>query len=88
MQETFLEVCDIIRDIRPDIIFSHWRGSFHRDHRFTSFFYHSYIRRAAYQIAMEGSFLAALPGIVRTLPAHVVRGLYYLENWEDLEEYQ
>lgn len=74
-QETFLEVCDIIRDIRPDIIFSHWRGSFHRDHR------------AAYQIAMEGSFLAALPGIVRTLPAHVVRGLYYLENWEDLEEY-
>lgn len=49
---------------------------------------------------MEGSFLAALEGIKRSHPHHLVRGLYYLgnfhiwkiiiylENWEDLEDYK
>jgi LmbE family N-acetylglucosaminyl deacetylase len=74
-QEVFLEVCDIIRELRPDIVFAHWRGSFHRDHR------------AAYTIAMEASFLAALPGIKRALPAHCIRGMYYLDNWEDQEDW-
>ena len=36
---------------------------------------------------MEGGFLAALPGIQRDDPAHLIRGLYYLENWEDMEDY-
>ncbi len=75
-EATIHEVCDLIRRLRPDIVLTHWRGSFHRDHRLT------------YQIVMEGGFLAALPGIQRQDPAHLIRGLYYLENWEDLEEYQ
>jgi LmbE family N-acetylglucosaminyl deacetylase len=75
-ERTIHEMCDCIRRLRPDIVLTHWRGSFHRDHR------------AAYQIVMEGGFLAALPGIRRSEPAHRVRGLYYLENWEDMEEYQ
>jgi len=76
------ELCDILRQIRPDIVLTHWRGSFHRDHCNT------------YRITMEAALLAALPGIRRMdhagtpLPAHVVKGLYYLENWEDLEEYE
>lgn len=74
-QATIYEMCDLIRRIKPDIVLTHWRGSYHRDHR------------AAYNITMEGGFLAALPGIKRTEPAHLIRGLYYLENWEDLEEY-
>lgn len=74
-EKTHLEMCDLVRSLRPDIILTHWRGSFHRDHR------------ATYEITMEGSFLAALAGIQRKDPAHLVRGLYYLENWEDLEEY-
>jgi len=69
-------MCDLIRRMRPDIVLTHWRGSYHRDHR------------ATYTIVMEGGFLAALPGIKRAAPAHLIRGLYYLENWEDLEEYQ
>jgi N-acetylglucosamine malate deacetylase 1 len=73
---TIHEMCDLIRKLRPNIVLTHWRGSFHRDHR------------AAYQITMEGGFLAALPGIQRSQPAHLIRGLYYLENWEDMEEYQ
>lgn len=73
--DTFWEMCDLIRRLKPDIVLTHWRGSFHRDHR------------AAYQITMEGGFLAALPAIRRAAPAHLIRGLYYLENWEDAEDY-
>lgn len=68
-------ICDLIRRLRPDIVLTHWRGSFHRDHR------------AAYTLTMEGGFLAALPDVRRAAPAHLIRGLYYLENWEDLEDY-
>lgn len=75
-EPTIMEVCDLIRGLKPDIIVGHWRGSFHRDHR------------NAYEIMMEASFLAALPAIERSQPAHVIKGMYYLENWEDLEEYQ
>jgi LmbE family N-acetylglucosaminyl deacetylase len=74
-QETVHDMCDRIRALRPDIVLTHWRGSFHRDHRNT------------YEIVMEGGFLAALPGIQRRDPAHLIRGLYYLENWEDMEDY-
>ena len=74
-QDTIHEMCDLVRRLRPDVVLTHWRGSFHRDHR------------AAYQITMDGGFLAALPDIKRAQPAHLIRGLYYLENWEDLEEY-
>lgn len=74
-EATHWEMCDLIRRLRPDIVLTHWRGSFHRDHR------------AAYQITMEGGFLAALPAIQRAEPAHLIRGLYYLENWEDMEDY-
>ncbi|MBN1491075.1 MAG: PIG-L family deacetylase, partial [Phycisphaerae bacterium] len=72
---TIHEMCDLVRRLRPDIVLTHWRGSFHRDHR------------AAYTIVMEGGFLAALPGIERAAPAHLMRGLYYLENWEDMDDY-
>lgn len=75
-QGTIYEMCDLIRRLKPDIVLTHWRGSFHRDHR------------AAYELTMEGGFLAALPDIKRTQPAHLIRGLYYLENWEDMEGYQ
>ncbi|HOA75491.1 MAG TPA: PIG-L family deacetylase [Phycisphaerae bacterium] len=74
-RRTIDQMCDLIRHLKPDIVLTHWRGSFHRDHR------------AAYDITMEGGFLAALPGIQREEPAHLIRGLYYLENWEDMEDY-
>jgi LmbE family N-acetylglucosaminyl deacetylase len=74
-EQTVNEMCDHIRRLRPDIVLTHWRGSFHRDHR------------SCHTIVMEGGFLAALPGIERDQPAHLIRGLYYLENWEDMEDY-
>ncbi len=72
---TIHAMCDTIRRLRPNIILTHWRGSFHRDHR------------ACHEIVMEGAFLAALPAVKREHPAHLLRGLYYLENWEDMEDY-
>lgn len=72
---TIHEMCDLVRRLKPDVVLTHWRGSYHRDHR------------ATYDVVMEGGFLAALPGIKRSEPAHLIRGLYYLENWEDLEDY-
>ena len=74
-QDSKWEMCDLLRELQPDIVLTHWRGSFHRDHR------------ATYDLVMEGGFLAALPGIQRAMPAHLIRGLYFLENWEDLEQY-
>ena len=66
-----LEVADIIREEKPDIIITHWHGSIHRDHRNTA------------AIVEEARFYAGLPTIERELPAHYVSTLYYADNWED-----
>ena len=69
--EVKLIICDAIRELKPDIIVTHWKGSFHRDHVNT---YHN---------VTDGIFYAGLPAIKRKLPAHHVKGLYFAENWED-----
>lgn len=68
-----LQVCDLIRGARPTAILTHWKGSLHKDHV------------ATHQIVHDAIFYAALPGIRRELPAHSIAGLYYPENWEDME---
>jgi LmbE family N-acetylglucosaminyl deacetylase len=70
------KVCDVIREIKPDIVITHWKGSFHKDHI------------ACHHVAMEGVFYAAVPGIKRPLPAHPIRLMYFAENWEDPFDYQ
>ncbi len=74
--EVKLKICDTVRQLRPDIVITHWQGSFHRDHR------------NCHVNVMEGVFWAALPGIVRALPPHCITALYYAENWEDPYDYQ
>lgn len=74
--EAKLKVCDAVRQLKPDIVITHWHGSFHRDHR------------NCHTNTMEGVFWAALPGIARALPAHCVNALYYAENWEDPYDYK
>ncbi|MFA5859426.1 MAG: PIG-L family deacetylase [Elusimicrobiota bacterium] len=66
-----LAVTDIIREIKPDIVLTHWKGSFHKDHRNT------------YYIVEEAVFYAALPGIKTKFPPWSVKQLYYTDNWED-----
>jgi LmbE family N-acetylglucosaminyl deacetylase len=70
-EEVKLEVCDIIRELKPDIIITHWRGSIHKDHENTHW------------IVQDARFYAGLKTIERAHPAHYVPQLYYADNWED-----
>ncbi len=64
-------VCDLIRQYKPDVIVTHWRGSWHKDHQ------------ACYDIVQDAIFYAALPAMVRNLPPHSVARLFFDDNWED-----
>jgi LmbE family N-acetylglucosaminyl deacetylase len=67
-------VAGVIRQVKPDYIFTHWRNSMHRDHSRT------------YTIVTEAVLLASLAGIDTGKPPYRgVRAVYYAENWEDKE---
>jgi N-acetylglucosamine malate deacetylase 1 len=79
--EVKFKVADLIRQKKPSVILTHWKGSMHKDHT------------AAYHIVEDAVFYAALPAIKRTnpdgsdLPAHWARVLYP-ENWEDMDGFR
>ncbi|HZU13508.1 MAG TPA: PIG-L deacetylase family protein [Chloroflexota bacterium] len=75
-QAIALEVADIIRELRPDVVITHWKNSIHTDHR------------NAHIIAQDALFYAALPRIERSRPAHWVPKVFYSENWEDMEGFE
>jgi LmbE family N-acetylglucosaminyl deacetylase len=68
--------CDIIREVQADIVVTHWKGSFHKDHVNT------------YKNVMDAVFLAGLPGYERGYPAYRVKHVYFTDNWEDWEDYE
>ena len=70
-EEAALTVGDIIREHRPEIVISHWSGSWHKDHR------------NAFAIVRDAIFYAGLGSLGRAHPAHAPARLYYAENWED-----
>lgn len=74
-QKIQLEICDVIREVKPDIVITSWKGSFHRDHV------------AAHINTVRGVSYAGLAPLERPLPAHRVSKVYFTENWEDLEDY-
>jgi len=69
-------VNDIIRRIQPTHIITHWKNSIHKDHTYT------------HAIVTDAVLLASLEGVESEYPRHRgVRGIYYTENWEDMEGY-
>lgn len=66
-------LCDQIRDHKPGALLTHWRGSWHKDHK------------ACYEIANDAVFYAGLPAITRRQPAHQVPKVLFADNWEDAE---
>jgi len=72
-EEIKFQVCDLIRQEKPTIILTHWKGSIHKDHV------------ATHEIVRDAIFYAALPAIKRESPAHRVQGVYFPENWEDMD---
>ena len=74
--ESTMAVCDVIREQKPEIVITHWSGSFHKDHQ------------NCHLIVHDAIFYAALGTIERKLPAHGVSKVYYADNWEDANNYQ
>ncbi len=70
-EEAKFAVCDLIRQYKPSTIVTHWKGSWHKDHR------------ACYDIVDDAIFYAGLPAIVRKEPAHGIKKLFFADNWED-----
>jgi N-acetylglucosamine malate deacetylase 1 len=75
-EEVQWQIADLIRKHRPDVLLTHWKGSFHRDHR------------ATHVNVMESLFLASLPAFKREYPAHGGFKVYFAENWEDWDDYR
>ena len=72
-----LYVADVIRQVKPQYIITHWKKSIHKDHSRTS------------AIVQDAVLLASLDGVVTAHPAHRgIRGIWYAENWEDAEDFQ
>jgi LmbE family N-acetylglucosaminyl deacetylase len=73
-QEVELQVADIIREVKPDVVIAHWNDSIHSDHSNASI------------IAEQARFYAGLP-MEHELPRHGVSRFVYAENWEDQENF-
>jgi LmbE family N-acetylglucosaminyl deacetylase len=72
-----LYVANIIRQVKPTFVLTHWQKSIHKDHSRTS------------AIVQDAVLLASLEGVVTGTPAHRgIRGIWYAENWEDGEGFQ
>lgn len=70
-------VANVIRQVRPAYIITHWTSSIHKDHSTTS------------ALVRDAVLLASLAGVVTGTPPHTdVRGVYYADNWEDAEGFQ
>jgi N-acetylglucosamine malate deacetylase 1 len=70
-------VADVIRQVKPQFIITHWQKSIHKDHSRTS------------AIVQDAVLLASLDGVVTAHPAHRgIRGIWYAENWEDAEDFK
>lgn len=73
---TALAVCDVLRDLRAEVVITHWNGSWHKDHR------------AASELTKMAVFYAALPTLDRERPPHIASLLLFGENWEDDEGFR
>jgi len=74
--EVVFEVCDIIRELKPDVLITHWQNSIHMDHRNT------------HRIALDARFYAGLKRVDRARPSHWVDQVYFSENWEDMDGFE
>ena len=74
-EESTLAVSDVIREHKPDVIVTHWSGSWHKDHQ------------NCHLIVRDAVFYAALETLVRSRPVHSVSKVFYADNWEDASNF-
>ncbi|RKP52960.1 PIG-L family deacetylase [Cohnella endophytica] len=75
-EEMRYRVCDVIRQVKPNVIITHFKNSMHKDHMTT------------HRIVNDARFFAGLAAMKRELPSHFASKLYYAENWEDAVDYK
>jgi LmbE family N-acetylglucosaminyl deacetylase len=69
-------VAEVIRQMRPSLVITHWRESIHRDHA------------ATHAIVVDAVLLAAIDAGKSGEPPHRGTRVWYAENWEDTQEFQ
>jgi len=74
-EESAVRVCDAIREHKPEIVITHWSGSWHKDHQ------------NCHLIVRDAVFYAGLETLARKHPAHAVSKVFYAENWEDADKF-
>lgn len=72
--EPAFELAKLIRELRPNVVVTHWRMSIHEDHIAT----HHIVRRAIFMASNPHFEIGGMK------PSQYPR-LYYAENWEDAE---
>jgi LmbE family N-acetylglucosaminyl deacetylase len=75
-EEAQMRLADVIRQYKPTVILTHWKGSFHRDHNNT----HTNV--------LASLFFAGLRTFEREYPPHAPAQIYFAENWEDMEGFR
>ena len=74
-EENALRIARLIREERPEEVFTHWSGSFHPDHR------------NARLLVKHAVFLASLPLEDENHPPFLAK-LMFSENWEDMAGFE
>lgn len=70
-------VADVIRQVKPTVIITHWKNSTHKDHKNT------------HDITVDAVLMAGLEAVKTAHPPYSgVRSIYYAENWEDPDDFQ
>jgi LmbE family N-acetylglucosaminyl deacetylase len=70
-------VAEVIRQVKPNYVITHWKASLHKDHRNT------------YAIVTDAVLLAEVETLKTDHAAYRgVRGVYYADNWEDSEGFR
>lgn len=76
-EEARMYVADIIRQVKPRVIITHWKNSMHKDHKNT------------HDITVDAVLMAGLAAVKTAHPPYSgVRSIYYAENWEDPDDFQ
>jgi len=70
-------VADVIRQVKPNYVITHWKNSFHKDHSATS------------AITRDAVLMAELEAVKTDHPPYRdVRGVFYADNWEDSDDFR
>lgn len=74
--EIITRVATLMREVRPNVVITHWKNSIHPDHEL------------CYEIVQAAQLKAGLPGFdLDGLPPHYY-SIYHSENWEDMDGYE